>query len=516
MSAHADLDRAVHRRRKLSWAVYDWANSAVVTLVIAAVFPVYYNAIAQPVLEQNAASAFSFSITLALLLSGLAGPVIGTLGDILGARKRLLIIATLAGAIATMAMFTIESGAWFWASVLFIAVQIGLNTALGLYDALLSHVAPEAERDRLSALGYALGYVGGGVQLALSVAVIIFWERLGLPDQPTATRLALLFAGIWWLLFALPLFIFVPEPPAAPLTSGATGNAIRDTFIRLRNTFREIRSYGELFKMLIAFLIYSEGIGTIIQLATTYGRQQIGLDQNTLIGALLLTQFVAFPYALIFGRLPNAGARHRDFFVAFMLWTTVTFPFMGVLAAAGNFAATATFALIAANQVIGLALSWFMGRKLVTPIVMRLNVKTSIIFGLLVYIVIACWGFFLYTAAEFWLLAFMVGTVQGGTQALSRSLYSNLSPRSKSGEFFGFYGFADKFAGILGPLLFGIIGLGGNLRPAILSVIIFFVLGGLLLTRVNVERGVKHAEAEDAEIGYPDELPTVHSQPSTV
>lgn len=499
------MERVPYPRRALAWAFYDWANSAVVTLIIAAVFPVFYNSIAEKSLGDNAASAFSFTISIGLLISAMVGPVLGTLADITGKRKRFLIIATIIGALCAVLMFTIQDGGWVWASVLFIVVQVLLNASLGLYDSLLSHVAPESRRDRLSALGYALGYIGGGLQLAVSVYIITAWEKLGFASQMDATKVTIVMAGVWWLLFAMPLFFVVPEPAATPFREGTSRSAIRDTFARLRSTLRAIRGYSELFKMLLAFLVYSEGIGTIIQLATTYGRQEIGLDQTTLIGALLLTQFAAFPFALMFGRLPDENAKNRDFYFAFIVWTMITFPLMGSFAAVQKLSTNTTFIYIAVNQVVGLIFCWFVGRKLATPYAQGLTTKRAILFGLGVYTVIACWGFFLYTAAEFWMLAYLVATVQGGTQALSRSLYSQLSPRSKSGEFFGFYGFSDKFAGVLGPMLFGLIGLGGNLRPAILSVIIFFVLGGLLLTRVNEVLGRQHAIEEDHADHYPEE-----------
>jgi MFS transporter, UMF1 family len=501
-------DRPAYRKRWLAWAMYDWANSAVVTLVIAAVFPIFYNSVAEVDLHANAATAFSFTVTVALLLSAIAGPVVGTLADIVGGRKRLLVVSTILGVVAVCAMYSIRSGGWLWASILFVVVQIFLNTALALYDSLLSHIALPQDRDRISAIGYALGYVGGGLLLAIALALILKPQILN-TDTETATRIGLLLSGIWWLVFAVPLFLVVPEPPAAPLEKGATGNPLNDTFKRMGNTFRAIRSYRELFKMLIAFWLYSDGIGTIIQLATTYGKQQIGLDQSVLIGALLLTQFVAFPFSVMFGRIPNRASQNRSFYVAFILWTVITFPIMGVFAAANNVGTGTTFALIAANQVIGLIVSWFVGRNLAAGLTEQLTTKRSVIFGLAIYGVISIWAFFLYTAAEFWMLAWLVGTVQGGTQALSRSLYASLTPHSKSGEFFGFYGFSDKFAGILGPLLFGVVSAltGGNLRFAILSVVIFFAAGGFLLSRVNEAEGQRVAESEDAAIGYHDDLP---------
>lgn len=497
------------RRRAWAWAIYDWANSAVVTMVIATVFPVFYNSIAQQAIGDQAASAFAFIVALALLISVVAGPVIGTIGDLLGSRKRLLILFTVLGSVAVIAMYTIGDGMWVWASILFVFVQIFLSTAFGLYNALLSHIVPLKDQDRLSSLGYALGYIGGGIQLAISVVLITFWENLGLPDQATATRIALLTSGVWWLIFSLPLFMIVPEPPATPMADGG-GNPIRDSFARLGKTFRDIRSYRELFKMLVAFFIYNSGIGTIIQLATTYGQQEIGLEQTVLIGALLLTQFVAFPFALIYAAIPDESSKRRGFYTAHILWTTITLPLMGSVAASNNISVPTTLAVLAINQVIGLAWSWFIGARWLAGFASRLNTKSAIIFGLGVYVVISIWGFFLYTATEFWMLAFLVATVQGGTQALSRSMYSALTPRSKSGEFFGFYGLSDKSAGILGPLVFGVVGLSGNLRPAILSVIVFFLLGAFLLSRVKEAEGQQMALAEDEAIGYHDDL-TVES-----
>jgi MFS transporter, UMF1 family len=181
---------------------------------------------------------------------------------------------------------------------------------------------------------------------------------------------------------------------------------------------------------------------------------------------------------------------------------------MGVYAASTRATTSTTFTLIAINQILGLVLAWFVGRHLVGGLTAQLTTKRAIMLGLCVYAIVSVWGYFLQTPAEFWMLAWLVGTVQGGTQALSRSLYAALTPSSKSGEFFGFYGFSDKFAGILGPLLFGVVGvIMGNPRLSILSILVFFVLGIFLLQRVNEAEGQRIAEQEDAAIGYHDDLP---------
>jgi MFS transporter, UMF1 family len=514
--------KKLHRRRILGWAFYDWANSAIVTLVIATVYPIYYNSIARGELGNQAASVYAFTLAIALFFSAISGPIIGTLADLLGARKRLLMIVTVLGSVAVMAMFTVTEGAWLWGSALFILVQLFINNAFGLYDSLLAHISTDTERGRVSALGYGLGYLGGGLQLALSTVVLIFWQELGLPSQAYATRLTIVGAGIWWLIFALPLMLFVPEPPASHYRK-ATQSPLAATFGQLRQTLREIRNYGQLFKMLLAFVIYSEGIGSIISLATTYGTQQLGLGQTTLIGALLLTQFVAFPYAIIYGSLADSGANRRDVYAALMVWTAATFPVIGFYLAsqqmavvqftlligdqfplvkayanASSVGVTTTIIFIIANQLVGIVFALLIGRHLIRPLINRFSLKHAIAFGLAIYSVVAVWGYFLNSSAEFWLLAFLVGTVQGGTQALSRALYSKLSPPSKSGEFFGFYGFSDKFAGIIAPVLFGLIGLSGNLRPALISVTIFFIIGGFLVLRVDEARGQAQAEAAEA------------------
>ncbi|MFN8421556.1 MAG: MFS transporter [Anaerolineae bacterium] len=450
----ASLPDVTARNRKWAWAVYDWANSAVVTLVIAAVFPVYYNQVVAKDLT-NAASVFAYTGAIALLLSIMAAPVIGTIGDLTGRRKRLLVVTTTAGSLAVCALLTTSSGGWVWASLLFIVIQICLNMSFALYDSLLSHVARDEERDRLSTLGYGLGYIGGGLHLAICTFLILSPKTFGLPDTETATRIALLTAGVWWFIFALPLFITVPEPAATPLKHQTEHrNPIADSFKRIGATLAHIRGYRQLFLMLVAFWLYSDGIGTIIGLSTTYGSEQLRLSSSTLIGALLLTQFVAFPYALMFGRMSDQDSKWRSFFVSFILWTAITFPLMGFFVAQSEAATTSAglaalgeneylsyspvtvLTLVAINQVFGLIFCWFAGRNLVTPVVNWLTTKHAILMGVAIYALIAVWAFFTNTPGEFWLLAWLVATVQGGTQALSRSLFSTMT-KSKSGEFFG-------------------------------------------------------------------------------
>jgi MFS transporter, UMF1 family len=340
-------------------------------------------------------------------------------------------------------MFFIYRGDWILASVLFILANIGAGGSFVFYDALLPHIARDDEIDRVSTAGYALGYLGGGALLALNLAWIQKPTWFGLPSvqdlsaQGTlATRLAFLSVAVWWLVFSIPLFRRVPEPAAAGgLTSDGARRVlpIRAAVDRLIETGRALRRYRQAFLLLLAFLVYNDGIGTIMRMASIYGTE-IGIDRGVMIASILLVQFVGIPFAFLFGML--AG---------------------------------------------------------------RIGAKRSIALGLAGYTGICIFGYFMSTGTHFLVLAILVGVVQGGTQALSRSLFASLIPRDKSGEFFGFFGVAEKFAGILGPATFGVINhLSGSSRGAILSIIAFFVIGGLLLTLVDIAAGKRLVLAEEA------------------
>jgi MFS-type transporter involved in bile tolerance (Atg22 family) len=299
----------------------------------------------------------------------------------------------------------------------------------------------------------------------------------------------------------LPLTWGVPEPPATPLISGSKGHPFHDTLIRLAHTLRDIRHYRELFKMLIAFWFYMEGIGAIILLATAYGAA-LGLDTAILITTLLMTQFVAFPYALMYGRIPDPKSKWRSTFVSMLIWTGITFPLMGFYVnRKDSISIPFTFAVMAGNQALGALFSLLIGRHWWAGFTQRLDTKRAIILGLAIYTIIPVWGFFLHNQAEFLMLGWLVGTLQGGIQALSRTIYTRLSPRAKSGEFFGLYGLSEKFAGILGPLLYSVVGeLTHNPRASVISISIFFLLGIYLLWQVDENQGAQIAAAEETSL----------------
>ena len=270
-------------------------------------------------------------------------------------------------------------------------------------------------------------------------------------------------------------------------------------FARLVRTFRELRLYRELMIFIIAFWIYNDGIGTIIKMATIYGAE-IGIEQADLIGALLLTQFVGIPFSLLFGRLPRKNDPHQAFFLSLVLYNAVTIPLIGIIAPRlGINSGPVAVGIVLISQIVGFLFSRFVGQRAFAGLARSMNAKKAILLALGVYTLVAIWGYFMHTAVEFWLLAVMVGLVQGGSQALSRSLFGNMVPRAQSAEFFGFYDMSSKFAGLLGPLLFAVVGrLVGNSRLSIISLVVFFVVGGFILSRVDEEEGIQVARAADA------------------
>ncbi len=422
-----------HKRIINAWTMYDWANSAFATTIMAAVLPVYYASVAGANLPGNRATVYwGYTTSIALLIAAIISPILGAMADFRGAKKRYLTVFALVGIFGTALLFFVSTGDWLMASSFFIIGNIGFAGANVFYDSLLPHVAKPDEIDQVSTKGYAMGYLGGGLLLAVNLAMIML-----APEHLTAlmTRLSFLSVAIWWLLFTIPLLRRVPEPGRRVLTGEENFSPVQAGFSRLAKTFREITKYRQLLTFLVAFWLYNDGIGTIIKMATIYGAE-IGIGQTDLIGALLMVQFVGIPFSFAFGWLAK-----------------------------------------------------------------KIGAKTSIYIALLVYTAIAIGGYFMQTAIHFWLLGLAVAVVQGGSQALSRSLFGRMVPKSKSAEFFGFFSVSSKFAGIAGPFVFAIVGqIMGHSRLSIVSLVIFFIAGGLLLTRVDEKEGIRIAEAEEAAL----------------
>jgi MFS transporter, UMF1 family len=428
-----------------AWAMFDWATSSVQTTVMVAVFPIYFVKVAGAGLTESGATQRLATVnSIALVIIALLSPVLGAVSDYSAAKKRFTAGFMALGVVATAALWTVHTGELGRASWLFVLVLVGAAGCFVFYESLLPHIARPDEIDRVSTAGYALGYVGGGLLLALNLAWIQKPAWFGLPAGPWLTesqatlpaRLAFVSVAVWWVIFSIPLFRRVPEPPARIEPDERRGeNPVRVAFVRLGETFHELRGYRQAFVMLLAFLIYNDGIQTIIKMATAYGTE-IGIGQSALIGAILVVQFVGIPCSFLFG------------------------------AVAG----------------------W-------------IGAKRALFLGLLAYTAISILGYFMRTATHFYILAALVGMVQGGTQALSRSLFASMIPPHKSGEFFGFFSVFEKFAGIFGPLIFaGTIAATGSSRNAILSIIGFFAVGAALLATVDVREGQGAAREAEARV----------------
>lgn len=428
---------ALERRSTRAWVMYDWANSAFVTIVVAAVFPPWFVALAsgahatEPV-RAAATGRLSLLTTIVLTIIALASPALGAIGDRAPIKKPMIAAFTVIGAGATGALWFVGSDEPGLALLLFGIGNIAVNGAFVFYDSLLPHVAEQDELDRVSTAGYALGYLGGGLLLAICVALILQPRTFGLADSGTAIRLSFVMTALWWLVFSIPLFRRVAEPeiPAARRAHGAA--AIRAGLTDLRNAWRELHQFPQAGKLLLAFLVYNDGIGTIIRMATAYG-EEIGLAQGDLIVALLIVQFVGIPASFGFGHV--AG---------------------------------------------------------------RIGARRAIFVGLAAYTAVSVFGYFMTTALHFFMLAGLVGLIQGGVQALSRSLFASMIPRHRSSALFGLFAVFEKFAGIFGPAMFWLANMAfGSSRPAILAVMAFFLGGGVLLARVKVEPGQLAARAAE-------------------
>ena len=428
-----------------SWCMYDWANSAFITTIGSAVLPTYFGAVAaaglSAIQQSRATQIWGLTTAFAAAIVAILAIVLGPIADYSASKKKFLGVFVAMGVLASFLLVGVGQGAWVMCVLLYILGRIGFSGANIFYDSLLPHVAGEDDMDRVSSQGYALGYLGGGLLLAINIAMIMFapdGEWMGVSWSEWMPRFSFFSVGVWWLVFSIPIFRNVTEPPGAA-GDGPRINLFKAGFGRLQHTFRDIGKYKQLLLFLVAFWLYNDGISTIIDMATIYGQEVFtaqGIEDATihLIAALLITQFVGFPFAYLFG--------------------------------------------------------W---------IAKKLGTKRSIYIALVWYALICVGGFFMNQIWHFYGLAVAVGLVQGGSQALSRSLYGAMTPKSKAAEFFGFFNIMGKFSAILGPVLFAAVGrLFGQSRYSIISLIVFFIVGIVILSRVDEREGIRVADAENA------------------
>lgn len=409
-------------RAQLKWALYDWANSAFATTVIAGFFPLFFKQYWASGLETTTSTLWlGISSSTASFVMLLLAPVLGALADINRAHRRWLSVFAAAGIVATAGFFFVGQGNWLLAAFVYALAVICWSGANLFYDAMLPGIAPPEQRHRLSAFGFALGYLGGGLLFLINVAMTLKPAWFGLADAAEAVRYSFLSVAVWWAVFALPLLLGKADVPVGIATvSVSLATRIKQVLRGLLGTARDIRGQRNLLLFLIGYWFYIDGVATIIRMAVDYGIS-IGLPANSLIIALLIVQFVGFPSTLAFGRISG-----------------------------------------------------------------RIGARAALMIGLGVYLVATVAAAMMTSAIEFYLLAAALGLVQGAVQALSRSLFSQLIPANRAGEYYGFLNMLGKSAAVLGPILVGVVAASTeNPRLGILSIVILFVVGMLFLSRVN-------------------------------
>lgn len=417
------------RRAIWSWACYDWANSAFATTVMAGFFPVFFKSYwsTGASVQQSTFYLGTANSAASIIVAALA-PILGAIADRGGYKKGLLIFFAYLGCIMTGCFWFIQTGHWVTAVFLYVTATIGFSGANIFYDSLLPSVASEKRIDFTSSLGFALGYIGGGLLFLINVGMFLKPELFGIADGTQAVRISFLTVAIWWAVFSLPIMLFVKEPEVEQRIP--IGKAIGAGFRQLGETFRKIRHLKVVGLFLISYWLYIDGVDTIIRMAVDYGTS-IGFPPESLIVALLLVQFVAFPSTLLY-------------------------------------------------NMFG----------------MKIGIKKALFTAIIAYSGIAVFGYFMSETWHFYTLAVTVGLFQGGIQALSRSFYTRLIPEEQAAEFFGFFNLLGKFAAVVGPFLMGLVTLlSGSNRLGILSIIILFIGGGVMLIFVDEEEGKRHLEA---------------------
>jgi UMF1 family MFS transporter len=402
------------RRPVLSWTLYDWANSAFATTVMAGFFPVFlkeYWSAGSSAVEST--SRLGVANGVGSLIVALLAPLLGAMADRGGTRVRLVALFTVLGVASTASLYWVAKGDWPMAVLLYAVASVGFSGGIAFYDSLVLDVAEERELDLVSSAGFAIGYLGGGLLFAVNVLMTLKPALFGLSGAAEAVRVSFLCVAVWWAVFSLPLLLFVRErKPAAPLGVVA---AFRAGFGELFRTLGHLRQYRHIVIFLAAYWLYIDGVNTVIKMAVDYGLA-LGFPSSSLIAALLLTQFVAFPASFAFG---------------------------------------------------------WIGR--------RFGTRNGIQLGVIIYLATTVWAYWLDNVTEFYMMATVIGLVQGGVQSLSRSYFARLVPPDKAGEFFGFFNMMGKFATVIGPPMMGLVGaLTGSSRLAILSLVLLFA-GGLVL-----------------------------------
>ena len=405
-------------KEEKSWAFYDWGNSAYSIIITTAVFPLYYKAAATDagVSLSDSTAYLGYTIAIFTFILAMLGPILGTIADYEGMKKKFFTGFFLLGTISTALLAFVPSDNWLMLLVCYVFVALGATGANLFYDAFIVDVTTEKRMNTVSAFGYGLGYIGSTIPFIISIAIILLAQSGTIPlSVVNASRAAFLITAIWWVCFSIPMFRHVRQRYYIEREP----NPVAQSFKRIGKTIREIRQYKAIVLFLIAYFFYIDGVGTIISMSTAYGTD-LGLTSTSLLIVLFATQVVAAPFALLYGRLAER----------------------------------------------------FTGKKMLYV-------------GICVYIVVCIYAMFMETIGDFWVLAMLVASSQGGIQALSRSYFGKLVPKENSNEFFGFYNIFGKFAAIMGPLLVAVTAqLTGNSSFGVFSLVILFIIGLAVLSRV--------------------------------
>lgn len=419
-----------------SWALYDWANSAFATTVMAGFFPIFFAQYwSNP--EDLSISTFYLGLgnSVASIIVVLLAPILGAIADRGTYKKRFLVFFAFLGILMTAGLALISQGMWQIALLTYVIATVGFSGANTFYDSLLPAVSNKDNVDYVSGLGYALGYIGGGILIVINFFMITSPSFFGFADDVEGIKWSFISVALWWAIFSIPILLFVKEPKYHKAETSL--QTIKSGFKQLKNTFNEIRHLKVVFTFLIAYWLYIDGVDTTVRMAADFGIT-LGFDSTTIMGALVLVQFIAFFATLFYVKFAD-----------------------------------------------------------------KIGIKNAIYFAIAAYMVIIFSGYFVTEAWHFYIIAGMIGCFQGGIQTLSRSLYARIIPENKSGQFFGFFNMWGKFAAVIGPLLMGSVTLIlSNIiddqilsaRIGLQSIMILFILGALVLSKVNISEGEKMAK----------------------
>lgn len=401
-----------------SWALYDWANSAYTIVIVTAILPLYFKSAATEAgIEAATSTAYwGYANSLATLIVSILAPILGTIADFKGFKKRFFVFFSALGIIFTLLLAVVPPDQWLILLGFFVLTSIGFAGANIFYDAFLVDVTTEERMNKISANGFALGYIGSTIPFIISIAIIVLSQQGIIPLSVTvASQIAFVITALWWGLFTIPMLKNVEQKYYEERVPNPVSTSFKKLFITLKN----IKKYRPLFLFLLAYFFYIDGVHTVIKMSTAYG-SDLGIGSTTLLIVLFVTQVVAAPFTALFGKL---GTKYGD--------------------------------------------------------------KKLIMVGIIIYIFICCYAFFLDSALDFWILAMLVGTAQGGIQALSRSYFAKLVPKESSNEFFGFYSIFGKFAAVAGPVLLGVTAqITGSTNYGVFSLVILFIIGAIILLRV--------------------------------